>query len=292
MTQGLNLHQIAGSALAFVNPWRDFNFIKTSTTWTPDSRKPLIVQEIMTVKGKLQPANLQTLAEMGYTLREYQYWRVYLDLNATQIDKIRQFGADVFTCDGGTYRITDKMDWQQNGWTEAYCYLDKQQAESPEYSAGEDLTFGNDEADKVTVSGTLFYGLEAGHAPLDDESSIEVYNHALDLYNAPANTEHQEYELIAIENSGTYQINFEEPIYLKSFGMKLYSTNAKAKVTAIQPNNEGMLIRYEGNFLGTPSVRNFNTGAKSIIIELEPVSHTINSFIAGFKIEGAVLNGN
>lgn len=289
MTQGLNLHQIAGSALAFVNPWRTFNFIKTFTTWTPNSRKPLIVQEVLTVKGKLQPANLQTLAEMGYTLREYQYWRVYLDLDATQIDKIRQFGADVFTCDGGTYRITDKSDWQQNGWTEAYCYLDKQENLPPAYNPGEDITLGNYEADHVALSGTLFYGLEAGHAPLDEQGAIDVYNNALTLYNAPASTEHQQYELIAIKNPGTYQITFEEPIYLKSFGMKLYSTNAKAKVTVIQPNGEAILIRYQGNFVGAPTVRDFNTGAGSVIIELEPVSDTVNSYIAGFEMKGAKL---
>lgn len=286
---GLNLHQIAGSALAFVNPWRTFNFIKTFTTWTPDSRKPLIVQEVLSVQGKLQPANLQTLAEMGYTLREYQYWRVYLDLNATQIDKIRQFGADTFTCDGGTYRITDKSDWQQNGWTEAYCYLDKQEASTPIYTAGNDITLGNYETDGVDVAGTLFYGLEEGHAPLDAQGCIDVYNNALALYNAPASTEHQEYELIAIQNAGTYQITFNNPIYLKSFGMKMYSTNAKAKVTVIQPNGEAMLIRYQGNFVGSATVRDFNTGAQSIIIELEPVSDTVNSYIAGFQMKGAEL---
>lgn len=292
MIQGLNLHQIAGSALAFVNPWRNFNFIKTFTTWTPSSRKPLIVQEIMTVKGKLQPANLQTLAEMGYTLREYQYWRVYLDLDATQIDKIRQFGADVFTCDGGTYRITDKMDWQQNGWSEAYCYLDKQEAIAPTYAPGKELNFSNAEQDKVNLSGTLFYGLETGHAPLDTQGAIDVYNNALRLYNEPASIEHKEYELIAIKEAGTYQINFEDPIYLKSFGMKLSSTSARAKVTAIQPNGEAMLIRYEGNFIGSATVRDFNTGASSIIIELEPASETINGYIAGFEIKGATLDDN
>ncbi|MCH5201911.1 MAG: hypothetical protein J1F17_01765 [Oscillospiraceae bacterium] len=124
MVQGLNLHQIAGSALAFVNPWQEMVFTKTSTIWSPDSRVPQTTTEEVTVQGKLQPANLQTLSEMGYTLREYQYYRVYLNLNATQLDKLRQLGSDTFVCNGDTYRITDKSDWQQNGWTEAYCYLD------------------------------------------------------------------------------------------------------------------------------------------------------------------------
>lgn len=125
MVQGLNLHQIAGSALAFVNPWRELTFTKTSTVWTPDSRVPQTTTQTVTVQGKLQPANLQSLAEMGYTLREYQYWRVYLNLNATQLDKLRQLGSDTFVCEGNTYKITDKSDWEQCGWTEAYCYLDE-----------------------------------------------------------------------------------------------------------------------------------------------------------------------
>lgn len=125
--QGLNLHNIAGGALAFVNPWQTMTFTKVKVTWKTDSRTPVTEMESVEVQGKMQPANLQTLAEMGYTLREYQYWRIYLNLDATQLDKLRQLGSDTFVCDGCTYRITDKTDWIQNGWREAYCYLDEVQ---------------------------------------------------------------------------------------------------------------------------------------------------------------------
>ena len=121
---GLNLHNIAGSALAFINPWQEMTFTKTSVAWNSASRVPVSTTQTATIQGKLQPANLQTLAEMGYSLKEYQYYRVYLSLDATQIDTLRQLGCDTFVCDGNTYRITDKEEWQQNGWTEAYCYLD------------------------------------------------------------------------------------------------------------------------------------------------------------------------
>lgn len=127
---GLNLHEIAGSALAFVNPWQDMIFTKKTTQWMPDSRTPIVKTEVVQVQGKIQPANLQTLAEIGYTLREYQYWRIYLNLNTTQLDKLRQLGSDTFICNGEVYRIADKSDWQQNGWTEAYCYLDKSESVS------------------------------------------------------------------------------------------------------------------------------------------------------------------
>lgn len=121
---GLNLHSIAGNALAFVNPWQDMTFIKKSVVWNENSRMPVTTEESVTIKGKLQPANLQTLVELGYNLKEYQYWRVYLNLDATQIDSIKQLGSDTFTCNGLVYRITDKSDWLQNGWREAYCYVD------------------------------------------------------------------------------------------------------------------------------------------------------------------------
>lgn len=123
---GLNLHKISGSALAFVNPWKDMIFTQKSVIWAETSRTPTVTESSITVKGKLQPANLQTLAEMGYNLKEYQYYRVYLSLDATQLDTIRQLGSDTFICEGIKYRITDKSDWIQNGWREAYCYADSE----------------------------------------------------------------------------------------------------------------------------------------------------------------------
>lgn len=123
---GLNLHDIAGNALAFVNPWQDMVFTKKTVVWSENSRTPNVTETSITVQGKLQPANLQTLAELGYNLKEYQYWRVYLNLDATQIDSIKQLGSDTFICGGLKYRITDKMDWIQNGWREAYCYVDEE----------------------------------------------------------------------------------------------------------------------------------------------------------------------
>lgn len=123
---GLNLHDIAGNALAFVNPWQDMVFTKKTVVWSESSRTPNVTETSITVQGKLQPANLQTLAELGYNLKEYQYWRVYLNLDATQIDSIKQLGSDTFICGGLKYRITDKMDWIQNGFREAYCYVDEE----------------------------------------------------------------------------------------------------------------------------------------------------------------------
>ena len=123
---GLNLHNVAGNALAFVNPWQDMTFTKKTVKWEAGSRTPTVTTSSVTVKGKLQPADLQTLISLGYNPREYQYWRVYLSTDATQLDKIRQLGSDTFVCAGLKYRLTDKMDWYQDGFREAYCYLDSE----------------------------------------------------------------------------------------------------------------------------------------------------------------------
>lgn len=123
---GLNLHEIAGSALTMVNPWKDMTFEKSETKWVEGSRKPEVVKSTVTIQGKLQPASLQQLAEMGFSLNEYQYFRVFLSLDATQLDRIRQLGSDRFICEGKQYRIVAKENWLDNdGWHEAYCYLEK-----------------------------------------------------------------------------------------------------------------------------------------------------------------------
>lgn len=124
--EGMNLHNIAGSALAGVNPWKKMTFTKVTTVWNQDSREPKKTTTTEVVKGKLQPANLQDLAEMGFDLREYQYWRAYLSLDATQLDRVRQLGSDTFICEGNKYRMAAKEDWIQNGWREGFCYLDEE----------------------------------------------------------------------------------------------------------------------------------------------------------------------
>ena len=123
---GLNLHNIAGDALAFLNPYKEMIFTKVRTVWTKDSRTPDRIEETVTVKGKMQPANLQQLAEMGFDLREYQYFRVFLSLDATQLDRIRQLSSDTFICEGRKYRVVAREEWYDNaGWNEIFCYLDE-----------------------------------------------------------------------------------------------------------------------------------------------------------------------
>lgn len=122
---GLNLHEIAGSALAFINPWRDLTFTRTQVKWQPETREPVTTTTTVTVKGKLQPANGQSLSQLGFNLAEYEYYRLYLSMDATHLDRLKQLGSDTFTCEGKTYRLVEKLNWLQDGWRETYCYEDK-----------------------------------------------------------------------------------------------------------------------------------------------------------------------
>ena len=124
--EGLNLHAVVSDALSFVNPWKDMIFTKITVEWQKNSysRVPEKKASTFTIKGKLQPASSQDLAEMGFNVKEYQYYRLYLSLDVTQIDTLRQLGADTFVCEGIKYRVVAKEDWIQNGWREAYCYAE------------------------------------------------------------------------------------------------------------------------------------------------------------------------
>lgn len=122
---GLNLHNIVARALSPLNPWKTFIFTHTSVTWEVTSREPVRTTETIEVKGKLQPASEQLLMQLGFNVREYQYFRGYVSHEATQLDRVRQLGCDTFVCDGLTYRLVGKKDWIQDGWRCFYCYLDK-----------------------------------------------------------------------------------------------------------------------------------------------------------------------
>lgn len=118
----LNLHAIVGEALTVVNDWKDLVFTKTTTEWQIGSREPVVTPSELTVKGKIQPASLQELRETGFNLQEYQYFKVFISGEPTQLDRLRQFGSDTFKCDGYTYQVVAKEPWDDAGWREAYAY--------------------------------------------------------------------------------------------------------------------------------------------------------------------------
>lgn len=118
----LNLHAIVGDALTVVNDWKDLVFTKVTTEWQVNSREPVVTTSELTVKGKIQPASLQELRETGFDLQEYQYFKVFISGEPTQLDRLRQFGSDTFKCDGYTYQVVAKEAWDDAGWREVYAY--------------------------------------------------------------------------------------------------------------------------------------------------------------------------
>lgn len=118
----LNLHAIVGDALTVVNDWKDLVFTKTQTEWKVESREPVVTTSTLAVRGKIQPASLQELRETGFNLQEYQYFKVFISGEPTQLDRLRQFGSDTFTCDGYTYQVVAKEPWDDAGWREVYAY--------------------------------------------------------------------------------------------------------------------------------------------------------------------------
>ena len=118
----LNLHDIVGEALTVVNDWQTLVFTKTSVEWQTSSREPIKNTYVLEVRGKIQPASLQELRETGFNLQEYQYFRIFISGEPTQLDRLRQFGSDTFTCGGYTYQIVAKEAWDDAGWREAYAY--------------------------------------------------------------------------------------------------------------------------------------------------------------------------
>lgn len=121
----LNLHEIVGDSLTVVNDWKDLVFTKRFAKWDKSSREPEITTSTLTLKGKKQPANLQELRETGFNLQEYQYFKFFISGEPTQLDRLRQFGSDTFTCEGCTYQVVAKEPWDDAGWREFYAYLVK-----------------------------------------------------------------------------------------------------------------------------------------------------------------------
>ena len=118
----LNLHAIVGDVFTVVNDWKDLVFTKTQTEWNVESREPVVTTSTLAVRGKIQPASLQELRETGFNLQEYQYFKVFISGEPTQLDRLRQFGSDTFTCDGYTYQVVAKEAWDDAGWRECYAY--------------------------------------------------------------------------------------------------------------------------------------------------------------------------
>ena len=124
MIEGLNLHATVADALAELNPWQELTFTKKMVKWSPSSRTPKETTLILVLNGKIQPADTQEVQKLDFDVTSFQYYRIYISADITQIDELRLLGADEFTTENGDkYKVVAKSDWIQNGWREGYAYL-------------------------------------------------------------------------------------------------------------------------------------------------------------------------
>lgn len=118
----INLHELVGDVLTIVNDWQHLVFTKTLLEWRTDSENPTRTTKRLVMRGKIQPASLADLRELGLNLNSYQYFRIFISGTPTQIDQLNQFASDTFTCAGYTYKVVAAERWDDAGWREIYAY--------------------------------------------------------------------------------------------------------------------------------------------------------------------------
>lgn len=118
----INLHELVGDVLSVVNDWQHLVFTKTLVEWTTDSETPTRQTKRLVMRGKMQPASLADMRELGLNANTYQYFKIFISGTPTQIDQLNQFAADTFTCGGYTYKVVASERWDDAGWREIYAY--------------------------------------------------------------------------------------------------------------------------------------------------------------------------
>lgn len=118
----INLHELVGDVLTIVNDWKHLVFTKTLLEWRTDSETPTRQTKRLVMRGKMQPASLADMRELGLNANTYQYFKIFISGTPTQIDQLNQFAADTFTCDGYTYKVVAAERWDDAGWREIYAY--------------------------------------------------------------------------------------------------------------------------------------------------------------------------
>lgn len=118
----INLHELVGDTLTIVNDWQTLVFTKTLVVWNVGRDTPTPTTKRLIMRGKIQPASLAELRELGLILNNYQYFKIFITGTPTQIDRLNQFGTDTFTCGGYKYKIVAGERWDDAGWREMYAY--------------------------------------------------------------------------------------------------------------------------------------------------------------------------
>lgn len=118
----INLHELVGDVLTIVNDWQTLTFTKKLVTWTVGHDTPTTTKQRLVLRGKMQPASLAELRELGLNLNNYQYFKIFITGTPTQIDRLNQFASDTFICGGYKYKIVAAERWDDAGWREVYAY--------------------------------------------------------------------------------------------------------------------------------------------------------------------------
>ena len=118
----INLHELVGDVLTIVNDWQPLVFTKTLVEWTVGKDTPTRATKRLVMRGKIQPASLAELRELGHNLTNYQYFKIFITGTPTQIDQLNQFASDTFTSGGYKYKVVAGERWDDAGWREIYAY--------------------------------------------------------------------------------------------------------------------------------------------------------------------------
>ena len=114
----LNLHNIAGGALAGLNTWQEAKFTRTLVNYTTGEE----TTTTFTLQVKLQPASLYALEQLGYNVTDYQYYKIFVSGDARTLESLEGVRADTFELAGKVYKIVAVMDWSGSGFRECYAY--------------------------------------------------------------------------------------------------------------------------------------------------------------------------
>ena len=114
----LNLHNIAGGALAGLNTWQEAKFTRTLVNYQTGEE----TATTFTLQVKLQPASLYALEQLGYNVTDYQYYKIFASGDVRTLESLEGNKADTFELAGKVYKIVAVMDWSGCGFRECYAY--------------------------------------------------------------------------------------------------------------------------------------------------------------------------
>lgn len=117
----MNIHEIIAASIDYVNPRVDIELIIGGAVTRDKYGNIISESEIVQTKGRIQSLTPQELAELGLSLTDYEYIKVFLSSELT--DKhLPQKAFDHLIYDGNKYKIQINEDWKNQGWQGLIAY--------------------------------------------------------------------------------------------------------------------------------------------------------------------------